>query len=456
MKSLKLPTYLFILLLNVHLSAQNKEIVKEDNLKLKDIITEGYFYGHIRNFYMNTINRGELKNYYTNATGGAVGFTTGSFKGFEIGVKGIFTYKTFGSDLRARDAVTGKNAKWEYELYDVLNKRNFRDLDRLEELFLRYRFGNSYLSYGKLETEYTRLLNHSDGRMKPFAHRGVWAHLNLTEEHQLNLGWLNGVSPRSTTEWFAMDETIGLLYNGFQPNGKKAEYHEFYPSKGIGLFNYNFQKEHVHFNFYDFYLDGVMNTIWTEIGYEITYFNFGIQYVYQTPFSNSKEVTYENRYVQPYENGQVFSSQLSWQKARFNVAFAYTHAFDSGRFLFPKELGRDRFFTSVPRSRLEGLGNADVFTIKAEYHLQKPNLHIGLEMQQLEGPETGKFKFNKYNVDESFQLNSHLKYQAHGFFEGLSFDILWIYRENQNPTDPQSFFNRSNFNQLNFVTNFNF
>lgn len=447
---------LFTLFLNLNLNAQHDEFLEKENTQLKDIFNKAHFHGHIRNFYMNTINRGDLKDYYTNATGGAVGFTTGNFIGFEIGVKGIFTYKTFGSDLGIEDAVTGKNAKWEYELYDVLNKGNFRDLDRLEELFIRYRFGNSYLSYGKLETEHTPLLNHSDGRMKPFAHRGGWAHINLVANHQVNLGWLDGVSPRSTTEWFRMDEAIGLFYNGFQPNGKMAEYHDFYPSSGIGVLNYNYSNENFQLQFYDFYLDKVMNTIWTEIGYDLAEFNFGLQYVYQNPFSYSEDLAYANRYVQRDENGQVLSSQLSWKKAGFSLAFAYTHAFDSGRFLFPKELGRDRFFTSIPRSRLEGLGNADVFTLKAEYHLPKPDFHLGVEMQQLEGTQTGKFKFNKYNVDESFQVNGHLRYHAHGFLEGLSFDILWVYRKNHNYTDAQSIFNKSNFNQLNFVTNFNF
>ena len=160
--------------------------------------------------------------------------------------------------------------------------------------------------------------------------------------------------------------------------------------------------------------------------------------------------------MQPGENGQVLSSQLGWEQAGLKLAFAYTHAFDSGRFLFPKELGRDRFYTSISRSRLEGMGNVDVFVLKTEYWLPRDNFKIGVEMQQVRGVKIGNFEFNKYNIDESFQLNSHLSYQARDFFEGLSFDILWVYRKNQNHTDAESIFNRSNFNQLNFVTNFSF
>ncbi len=423
--------------------------------RLKDIFTNAHFHGHFRNYFMSTHNQGDLQDYYTNATGGAVGFTTGIYKGFEIGVKGIFTYKTFGNDLGSEDPIAGKNSKWEYELYDVLNQGNFRDLDRLEELFLRYRFGNSYVSIGKIETEYTPLLNHSDGRMKPFAHRGGWAHLNFNPQHQVNIGWLNGVSPRATTEWFSFEEGIGLFYNGYQPNGELAEYHEQYTTSGIGIANYNFQKNNFSFKFYDLYIDKLINTVWAEAGIDINSFNLGVQYVYQTPMNFNEELHYENRYVQPNENGQVLSSQLGWKNEKLNIALAYTHAFDSGRFLFPKELGRDNFFTSIPRSRLEGLGDVNVYTLKGEY-LPVPQIHLGVELQQIKGSKANVHQYNKYNVDESFQVNTHIQYQVHGFLEGLSFDLLWVYRENQNYMDAQSIFNKSNFNQLNFVTNFNF
>ncbi|MCM4158631.1 hypothetical protein FHG64_03270 [Antarcticibacterium flavum] len=440
---------------NLYPQDHSPATVRQEN-GLIAIFQESSIHGHIRNFFMATINREDLTSYYTNATGGAIGFTTGNFKGFEAGVKGIFTFKTFGSDLGLEDPITGANAKWEYELYDVLNQGNFKDLDRLEELYIRYRFGKSYISYGKLESGYTPLLNHSDGRMKPFAHRGFWGYFNLNMQHNVNLGWLDGVSPRSTTEWFDLEEGLGLFFNGFQPNGERANYHGFYPVNGIGIFNYNYQIKNFNLAIYDIFIDKLHNTIWTEANYVYNGFNLGLQYVYQTPMNFSEGMAYENRYIQPDENGLVLSSQLGWGNNRFNFAFAYTHAFDTGRFLFPKELGRDRFFTSIPRSRLEGLGAANVYTLKGEFLLPRPALHFGVELQQVKGTTPGDFQFNKYNMDESFQVNTHLTYAFNGFLNGLNFDLLWVYRENQNTRDAESIFNKSNFNQLNFVTNFNF
>jgi hypothetical protein len=109
--------------------------------------------------------------------------------------------------------------------------------------------------------------------MMPFVHRGGWAHLNFNSKHKVNLGWLNGVSPRATTQWFAVDEALGLFNNGFQPNGEKANYHNFCSSSGIGIINYNLKKENLELNFYDYYQDKIMNTIWAEVAYMLTDFS---------------------------------------------------------------------------------------------------------------------------------------------------------------------------------------
>ncbi len=79
-----------------HSAAQSQE--KDEAVKVRQLITifeKAEVEGHIRNYFMSTINEGSLKDYYTNATGGAIGIKTLAYKGFRIGVKGIFTYQTF-------------------------------------------------------------------------------------------------------------------------------------------------------------------------------------------------------------------------------------------------------------------------------------------------------------------------------------------------------------------------
>ena len=451
--------FLILIFFLYHFTVFSQDFMEEstENMsRMKNIFKDAYVHGHVRNFFLNTHNQGELKDYYTNATGGAIGILSGNYKGFEIGVKSIFTYQTFGSNLHAKDVSTGSSAKWEYELYDILNKNNYKNLDRIDELFLRYKFDNSYLSLGKLKPEFTPLLNQSDGRMMPFSHQGFWGHFSFHPRHTFDVGLLDGVAPRATTEWFDLEDGIGLFNNGYQPNGERADYHEFYPSKGIGIITYKYLHKNFRIAFYDLYIDKLHNTIWTEVGYSLLNFNLGLQVIYQTPLQFSEGLPYENRYIQPEEHGQVISSKLGWDTGMFKFAFAYTHAFDSGRFLFPKELGRDRFFTSISRSRLEGLGGVDVYTFKSEFTLPGSGFHVSVDLQRVAGLDLGQTTLNKYGIDETFQANTRLTYALQGFLDCLTFDLLWIYRENQNMDEAEKIFNKSNFNQLIFVTNFYF
>ena len=182
----------------------------------------------------------------------------------------------------------------------------------------------------------------------------------------------------------------------------------------------------------------------------------GLQYALQFSDSFQKSLDYAERYMQPGENGQVLSGQLAYDPRHWHFGVAYTRAFDTGRFLFPKELGRDNFFTSLSRSRLEGLGDVNVFTLYTDYDFDIDGLNLGLEVTEVFGPGINEFEFNKYNIDEYYQINTRLHYELQGFFEGLNFDVLYVYKRNLNNSDPINVFNHSNLHQINFVTNYIF
>ncbi|TYP74319.1 OprD family outer membrane porin [Aquimarina intermedia] len=373
---------------------------------LKEIFTEAHLEGHIRNFFMSTSNQNSLKDYYTNATGGSIAIKTKEFKGFELGVKGIFTYQTFSSALNKPDATTGRISKWEHELYDINDFDNFNDLDRLEELYLKYNFGRGYLTYGKLEIEDTPLLNESDGRMKPFVFKGLWLNYELMDGHHFNLSWLDRVSPRSTVEWYDFNEAIGLTNNGFQPNGEVAQYHENTNSRGIGIFNYSGNVKDWTFHFYNVHLDRIINTSWLQIDYLFKNWNMGVQYALQFPLDYQMKLAYNERYIQDTENGQVLSTQLQYKFTKMKLSAAFTHAFDTGRFLSPRELGRDQLFTSISRSRMDGFGNVTVLTLGGSYDFKPDRCTMELKFTRLFGATVNEFENNKYNLDAYYQVNS--------------------------------------------------
>ncbi|MGN7516022.1 MAG: hypothetical protein ACTHOM_16715 [Allomuricauda sp.] len=422
---------------------------------LKEIFANGEVEGHIRNYFMSTINEGSLKDYYTDAIGGSISFKTMEYKGFELGVKGIFTFEAFTSNLNDPDPTTGKVSKWEHELYDINDYNNQNDLDRLEELYVKYNFDSGYFTYGKLAIEETPLLNETDGRMKPFAFKGFWFQLHR-KKHIFNISWLDRISPRGTVEWYSFNEAIGLSNNGFQPDGTLSDYRDKTASKGIASLQYETQLDQFGFRANHYYINHISNTSLIELDYKKGDWTLGLQYALQFSDSFQKSLDYAERYIQPGENGQVLSGQLAYDPQHWHFGVAYTRAFDTGRLLFPKELGRDNFFTSLSRSRLEGLGDVNVFTLYTDYDFDIDGLNLGLEVTEVFGPGINEFEFNKYNIDEYYQINTRLHYELQGFFEGLNFDVLYVYKRNLNNSDPVNVFNQSNLHQINFVTNYIF
>ncbi|WP_224491060.1 hypothetical protein [Robertkochia flava] len=457
---MKRPQFFLIVLVLIGIfqnHAQEKDVPREsqDLQKLTHLFTRGKLEGHIRNYFMLTHNQGNLKDYYTDAVGGSIAFRTMPINGFEAGVKGLFTYSAFSADLNAPDPITGGTAKWEHQLYDITNPYNLNDLDRLEHLYLKYRFSSGYVTYGKMEIEDTPLLNESDDRMKPFAFKGVWMHLDQ-RGHTLDLSWIDRVSPRSTVEWFDFNEAIGIEDNGYQPNGTPAHYHERTESRGIALLNYEYRYDHWRFRYNHWYLHRISNTGMLHLEYDIPGWRFGMQYALQTPDHFQAALPYAERYMQEGEQGQVFSSMAEFRRSGWMVNASFSKAFASGRFLFPRELGRDHFYTSVQRSRLDGFGDAAVFTLRGGWDLHQKGMFLLTQFTGVYGPEVGDYRFNKYNLDSYYLWNTKFTWHLHNFFEGLNLELLYVRKWNRNNSTPEVVFNSSNLGQLNFIVNYEF
>jgi len=431
---------------------------KEDTTKikkLKDVFTHAEIEGHIRNYFMSTINEGDLKDYYTNATGGAIGFKTLPFKGFSLGVKGIFTYQTFSSDLNEMDVQSQRVSKWEHELYDINDLENYNDLDRLEELYISYQFKKGVVTAGKMPIIKTPLVNKSDGRMKPFAFSGLQLQLNLDSNTHLYAAAIGRVSPRSTVEWYNFNEAIGIVTNGSQTNGLAADYEGNTESEGMSILGFYKKFGNSSISLYNYHLHRIVNTSMLEWKLPISKFDFNFQYAFQFADDFQKTLDYKNRYIQPNENGQIASVKSTYNMKHGSFSLSYTHLFATGRFLFPKELGRDQINTSISRSRAEGLGNTNVLTIDYQYHLNKQTT-IELEGTTVLQNNPNSAEFNKYNVDNYYQLNTRLKHKMKDFFEGLEFSALYVYKENYEQNQAELIFNRSNFHQINLIANYNF
>lgn len=166
-----------------------------DTNTLQYILRNGTFYGHARYFFMATDNTAGLSDYYANAIGMGIGYETGKIRGFQLGVSGFFIYNLQSSGLSELDPKTGAANRYELGLFDIKDPENNHDLDRLEDLYLKYSFKNSNIKFGKQHIK-TPYVNAQDGRMRPTLVEGLTLEFKQLKKTTIEAGYIYKVSPR--------------------------------------------------------------------------------------------------------------------------------------------------------------------------------------------------------------------------------------------------------------------
>ena len=189
---------------------------------------------------MATQNKNKLTDYYANAVGGGIKFETAKFKNFQLGLSGFFVFNIGSSNLTVPDAQTNQINRYEIGLFDIENPTNKKDIDRLEELYIKYYYKISSATFGK-QLLNTPFINLQDGRMRPSEVEGLWIEINQIKKIKLQLGYLYGISPRSTVKWYKVDESIGVYPAGVNTDGTKSGYAGNLESNGIILSGITYQ-----------------------------------------------------------------------------------------------------------------------------------------------------------------------------------------------------------------------
>lgn len=419
---------------------------------LRSFLKNGELSGNVRNFLMTTSYL-DGQDYTADALGVIMKYQTPTTKGWQFGLAGSVTSRVFSNDLYQPDPVTGKTAKFENQLFDTGNPTQFTNLTRLEELFVKYKWQDSYITYGKIKPEETPLLNQAHGRMVPYAFQGFWLH-HKEKNWGTELAWIHKISQRGTTEWYSWEDAFGQSGNGLQPNDERADYKNQYPTKGVAVLGINYKKDALSLNLWDFYIDKVINTAWIQLEYTVKNWQFGGIYSFQNPNEYNKKLEYKNRYVQPEERGQMLSLMAKYQLNKSALQLSYTRSPDKGRYLFPRELGRDKFYTFMARSPLEGFSDMDIFLLGFTQNWK--DLNLKLEGSSSRGFNSQNHTNNKYNLNEYYQVNANLTYKFGGKLKGLTPQILYVFLYNKKEHNPLKVYPSSDFHQINFITNFTF
>lgn len=441
----------------------DKKRLEKDSLK-NILHNTGTFEGHLRNFFMSTTNYGDYPDYFAMGVGGGLGYYSPIIKGFQVGLSGFIIYNIASSPLSPSPPFSNR---YEVGLFDMTNPDNHEDLDRLEDLYLRYyltKKNKSFIQVGKFHLK-TPMINLQDGRMRPNLQEGIWGEWNDSKKIKMKGGWLWRTSPRSTIHWF--DIGASLVYpNGRAVNGEKANYSNYTHSEFITIANVTWKPvKSIDYQVWNYQVDQLFNMSLNKIEIrknlgERTLMG-GFQYAWQKSLYKDT-LTIEKQYITQDEQSHMFSSRIGIihdkKGEEWNVN--YTRITRHGRYLFPREWGIEPFYTFMQRERNEGSGDVHAATLQHMRYLDKEK---HWELMGTAGmywmPSVNDARLNKYAMPSYYQFNARSRYRFDGFLRGLNLEVLYTYKGNLSKeieVQPSYYHNKVNMHHVSVVMDYYF
>ena len=384
------------------------------------------------------------------------------FKRFQLGVSGFFVFNTGSSDLTKADSITKQLSRYETSLFDVEDLSNKNDIDRLEELYLKYSFSNSHVVFGKqlINTPFT---NMQDSRMRPTEVEGIWTEIDEVRNLTIKGGFLYHISPRSTTKWYDIGESMGIYSTGFNVNGSKSNYAGNIESGGVVLLGLTYHHaDNLKLQLWEQYVDNVFNTTMEQIDFSHAFSSrskifAALQSTQQFAIKNGGNEDSNKSYVTPGSKSFTFGARIGWKSKTIETTVNYNRITKHGRFLMPREWGTEPFFTYLSRERNEGLGDVQAVTAKVNYNFAKHRLHTSLAAGYYKLPGVNNFPLNKYAMPSYNQINADVRYEFEGLLKGLESQLLFVYKGNREAAATKaSIINKVNMASINLIFNYHF
>lgn len=434
-----------------------------DSTSLLAAFRKGKFSGHFRYYFMATDNAGGLRDYHAHAAGGGLKFETAPFKNFRLGVSGFFTFNIGSSNLGEPDPKTGQANRYEIGLFDIEDPSNKSDIDRLEELYIRYDHKKSSIIWGR-QLLNTPFINLQDGRMRPTAAEGIWTEINAFKNLKLEGGYLYGISPRSTVRWFSAMGSVGVYPQGVNVSGTKSDYFGNLGGGGIGMAGISYRPAPgLKLQLWDLYAGDIFNSLLLQADYTLSLkgrdqWYAGVQMIRQDALGDGGNPDPGKTYFEKGGHSQTFGARSGWKNDRWDFSLQYNRITAAGRYLMPREWGRDPFYTFLPRERNEGLGDVNAYVTKLGYSIPKLRLKTQLAAGYYDLPDVTNYALNKYGLPSYTQLNADLRYEFTGLLQGLGLQALYVYKgKSGNNYDNEKYvIHKVNMSLFSLIVNYQF
>jgi hypothetical protein len=453
---------LLCLLLSEKLEAQSKAIQK-DTTTLRQALTKGKVGGLLRNFLMVNDNHGQLTDSYGYAIAGVLRYETAKYKGFQLGIGGSMTYDIASSDFTKNDLLTNAPDRYVIGLYDITDFSRKNGLARIEELFLRYTWKKSSLTFGKqlLTLPY---IHPQDGRMRPSFVEGLWIDSQPKDNLHWEGGYLYRSAPRSTQKWYSIAESIGIYPTGINPDGSRSGYANNLTSKGLLIVGGHYQfKDQVKITLRNYFLDNIYNLAFAQVEKNFLLQSkdkilLAFQVNRQDAVNQGGNEDLAKTYITPNSFSWVFSGRIAYQKNHTQFLLNYTRITADSRFLSPREWGLEPFFTFMKRERSDGFGDVHALNLYFVHQIPQKRLRFEGGIGHYQLPDVKNARLNKYGMPSFFQINAEMRYRFKGLLEGLDVQLLAVYKINRGELyDNERYrINKVDMGNYNVVLNYGF
>lgn len=448
--------------LGQHASIEAIDHTKDSTEKLfGKVLESGSFEFHLRSYFMATINQGDLMNYSTWGTGAGLGYFSPRWKGFGVGFSGFFVFRHYENNVTQLDPTTGAANRYEATLFDSHHLNNYKDMDRLEEFFLSFQSKEWSVWLGRHKFE-SPLLNESDNRMRPNLFSGLSSEYS-PGNWKFTGAWFTHVISRGSLEWLPVEESVGFYSTGRNPLGVNENYQYHLTSKGIAIVGMEYKEKNWDWSSWNYLGEGMLAISFMEAkgkktlesGHKLV---IGAQGFYQSALGNGGNSDPIKTYILPNEStfGAGFKLGIDWPHAKLSLN--YLGISDHGRFLFPREWGREKFFVSQQRERFEGMGGVNAVTMGLNRTFIHDQLMVSMTLGYVQTPDLNFLRLNKYGLPDYTHLTGLVDYKFQGYFEGLDLQFLVAAKKenNQGFLSPEYLINKVEMSNFNLILDYKF
>ncbi len=385
-----------------------------------------------RSFWMNTSYSNEvLRSDYALGLTSLVGGKWTLQKKWDLQVG----YRVFGnaysSDFWLPDPLTGQANRYESGLFNVLEPQD-RFFGRLELLSLGYsqtRFG---VKVGKMGIQ-SDWVNAQDGRLSPTVVEGIQAWYAPNANWKVHAWGITRMNIRGSKDWLPVGETLGLFPQGRRISGNPATYFGNTTSSWLGIWELEGKMNGGKtLRFSQTYAANLFATYWATFE-KISKkpqgtWTSGIQGGLQHGVGEGGNLLPELQYKDPKDLNFAISAKMNWKKGAWETQLSATQVGGKGRWLSPREWGKDAWYTFIPRERNEGFETVTAVVGYASYRMVDFPLHLytyaGIHIL----PSVQNVEANKYNFPSYRQHNLGLRYVPKKL-KNLDFHLILMVKE---------------------------